>query len=191
MCKGISITTIYKGQERTCDELAALATEEPRPSAQTIYWRLWRAGKPKTITGELAKKILAPLMESRSSRRAAKLKDGGRFYTLLPDNTKHTAQELSKMFGVPRGTLHSRRTQKKNPQVVFTREELEEMGEMASLRRMGVSEKPETSSSLASAQGYDLRHLSDKENTGAGKGEIPDHIWCNRNFGNQNNPVYR
>ena len=161
----------YRGKTYTCRMLSELPTGEPRPTRKQVYNRYRSMGSPLELTDDQFNRLSAPLRPWDAPRGSI---ETAKVFTVMPDNIKMSAREIQKMFGIPETTIQSRRNGPKK-QTVFTRLELEEIARAHKLGRH------HTKQLMGNLDG-DLALLSDTENTGAGKGEIPDEIWCNRKF---------
>jgi hypothetical protein len=103
---------------------------------------------------------------------------------LCPDGTRKTLAELSKITGISTRQLR-RRANDRN--WIFEENDLKRACEIKEEYRQ-IKMKPVDPIYMTARYAHiklgDLCHLSSKENTGAGKGEITDEIWAN-SYGKQ------
>jgi hypothetical protein len=165
--KPIMIT--HRERTRSLDEWCALKGI----SKTTLYRRWVEGGKPTYITKHRGQTFFAKPKE-KFSGRVEKL------VLLLPDNAQMTYRQIAQLEGVE-VKLSTIKAKAKKQDYIMHRDDLKVkgVGTSAVERATRLAANPEylDPDYLPHIKFSDLAHLSDEENTGAGKGEIPDDLW--------------
>jgi hypothetical protein len=158
----------HGGKSLTMDEWC----EEKGISKSALYLRWIKYNKPSVVDGTLAEKLFEKPRKMYSGRVEATV-------ILLPDNVTMTYRQLEKIAEL---RLQSIKCKARKQGYVLHRDDLKVkgVGTSALERATRLAACPEylDPSWLPNVPFADLEHLSDEENTGAGKGEIPDEEWC-------------
>jgi len=151
----------YDGKEWKLSELA----KHKGIKRDMLRSRWDRAGKPE---------IIPESMLAEKSKSTASV-----FVTILPDGERVNAHCIAKRYGISHNIISYRVRRGKK---TFTVDELNELANRTKSLVPRTTNQYKDPNFLPDIPFGDLSHLSNTQNNGNGKGEIPDEEWCNRVF---------